>query len=165
MPLHEQEANQNQGTNTQSPPPLFCTLPKSSIAPLSLSLSLSSSVRPIHEDQEAASGPASRLPAALRSARATATAGRVGGSPGPPRRGQERGGGVALAPERGRGSRGRPLLGGEAPGIAAAGTGADSSMFWILICVLIPTRGNSLARFCWESCLLLHLSGWMPRSS
>jgi len=139
-------------------------LPLPSLSPLP------SPARPpsVHEDQEAASGPASRLPAALRSARATATAGRVGGSPGPPRRGQERGGGVALAPERCRGSRGRPLLGGEAPGIAAiaaAGTGADSSMFWILICVLIPTRGNSLARFCWESCLLLHLSGWPPRSS
>jgi hypothetical protein len=36
MPLHEREANQNQGTNTQSPPPLICTLPKSSIALSSL---------------------------------------------------------------------------------------------------------------------------------
>jgi len=154
--------------NQHTKPPSFNLHPPQIFhCPLSLSLSLV--LRPsIHEDQEAASRPASRLPAALRSARATATAGRVGGSPGPPRRGQERGGGVALAPERGRGSRGRPLLGGEAPGIAAiaaAGTGADSSMFLILICVLIPTRGNSLARFCWESCLLLHLSGWMPRSS
>jgi hypothetical protein len=122
-------------THTQhntKPPPLFNLHPPQISLPLPASLSVSPlPSSSVHEDQEAASRPASRprLPGAVRSApRATAVAGRVGGSPGPPRRaGQERGGGggggglgLALAPERRRrGSRGPALLAGEVSGIAA----------------------------------------------
>ncbi|OEL15468.1 hypothetical protein BAE44_0023516 [Dichanthelium oligosanthes] len=66
------------------------------------------------------------------------------------------GGWVAVAPERGRGSRGRALRGGGIAGIAAAGnTRAASFVFLNLICDSVVERGSGLQGAQQQRCVLL----------
>jgi hypothetical protein len=147
---HERDAAIKRPTKTPPLPPLpssFDLHPPqiSHCCPISVSLVLRPAAA--HEDQEAASGPAYRLPAALRSiprapvvVAAACVARSSGARSSSASGGQARGRGVALLAPRNkwflrRGSRGRPLLllAAQAPGIAAAGTLARCYQFLLLV--------------------------------